>query len=118
MPQYIFKNPNTGEVKEVFQAMSDEHSYFEDGVKWDRVYTVPQASIDTKVDPFSQKQFIEKSYSKKGNMGNLWDASKEASVKRVDKEGYDPMQKKAAEQWSKDRGGKKAPKVLFGDAGE
>lgn len=115
MPNYLYKNPKTGEVREVFQKMNEEHSYSTEGVEWQRVFTVPQASIDTKVNPFSTNKFVDQTAKKKGTMGNLWDYSKEMSEKRKDKEGYDPMKAKAAEQWSKDRGGREAPKVLFGD---
>ena len=53
MPIYLFKNPKNGKVKEVFQSMNSDHIYSEDGVKWERVFTVPQASIDTEIDAIS-----------------------------------------------------------------
>ena len=60
MPIYIFKNPITGKVKEVIQSMNQEHVLFEDGVKWERIFTIPQSSIDTKIDPFSEYDFKNK----------------------------------------------------------
>lgn len=106
MPIYLYAHPETGEIKEVFQGMNDVHEY-EEEVKFKRVFTVPQASIDTKVDPFSSKDFKEKVCSKKGTIGELWDASAEMSAKRADKEGVDVIKQKALADYSKERGGKK-----------
>ena len=50
MPIYIFKNPITGKVKEVIQKMNDDHVYFdEEGTQWNRIFTSPQASMDTQI---------------------------------------------------------------------
>ena len=57
MPIYIFQNPNTGETKEIVQKMNDLHVYKEDGVLWNRLFTIPQASIDTDIDPLSQSSW-------------------------------------------------------------
>jgi hypothetical protein len=41
--------------------MNDEKIYIdENGTKWNREFTVPQASIDVNIDPFSKKAFMDK----------------------------------------------------------
>lgn len=94
MPIYLYKNPETEEVVEVVQKMSEPHTFFKDGVKWDRVFTKPNASIDTKINPFSQQEYVEKTYNKKGTVGDLLDLSKELSQERKSKEGEDKVKRK------------------------
>jgi len=100
MPLYLYSNPETHEVKEVLQGMSEDHSYYEDGVKWLRIYTLPQMSIDTKVDPYSAKDFT-KATNKKGTIGDMMDLSAELSNKRADKEGTDPVKQKHFQDYEK-----------------
>lgn len=107
MPIYLYSHPETGEIKEVFQGMNDEHSYEEEGVKFKRIFTVPQASIDTKVDPYSKKDFKEKICNKKGTIGDLWDASAEMSEKRAAKDGKDAIKEKALDNYAKERQGRR-----------
>lgn len=106
MPFYVFKNPKTEKTKEVFQAISAEHVYIdEDGLEWERVFTVPHASIDTSIDAFSENDFVKKTANKKYNVGDMWDISKELGEKRKKQEGKDPIgekhQKDRAERNSK-----------------
>lgn len=109
MPEYLFKNPDTGEVKSVFQKMEEEHSYEESGVKWQRVWTVPQTTTDTNVDPFSVKDFLKKTQNA-SKLGDLWDRSKEMSIKREEKiGGEDPLKRSALNEYSESRRGKKHP---------
>lgn len=108
MPQYLYRHPDTGEEKEVFQTMEEEHVYSEDGVEFDRVFTVPQASIDTKVDPFSAKKFVEKTGNQKGTVGDLWDRARDLSEAREDKLGHkDTVEEKYQKAYAKKRHGKK-----------
>lgn len=111
MPIYIFQRESTKEVKEVFQNMNDKHEYFgADGSEndWKRVFTVPNASIDTNVDPFDSKQFVERTGAKKGTIGSLMDQSKELSEKRAEKNGgVDPVKEKYFQNYSKQRNGAK-----------
>jgi hypothetical protein len=110
MPCYVFEHPKTGEQKEIIQSVKDKHSYVdEEGVKWNRVWFVPNASIDSQLDVNNPRQFVEKTRDQKGTMGDLFDQAKEASEKREQKLGYDPVKKKYYEEWSKKRGGKKHP---------
>lgn len=107
MPLYTYKNPKTGEHKDIFQSMNEEHTHQEDGVDWDRVFYSPFAAIDTEIDINSARDFSEKTGKKKGTIGDIWDKSQELSEKRADKLGYDPVRKKALEDYSKVRRGKK-----------
>lgn len=113
MPQYCYSNPETGEYIEIVQKMNDEHVYIdENGLKWDRVFTVPNAGIDTiKLDPFSKKDFLKKT-QKAGTIGSLMDRSKEMAEARKDKEGFDPVQQNYFKEYSKARGGKAHPEQI------
>ena len=52
MPTYLFEHPDTGQVIEIQQSMSEEHEYIDsNGLKWIRLFCQPQASIkDKKID--------------------------------------------------------------------
>lgn len=109
MPLYIYTNEETGEVKEVLQSMNEEHTYEENGVKWKRIWTIPQGSIDANIDPFSLTQFKEKT-NKKDSVGSLIDRAKELSEKRAAKSGgKDPLKQKWFKDYSKKRHGKRHP---------
>jgi beta-xylosidase len=106
MPEYLFENPETGEVISIIQAIDEEHAYSEKGKVFSRVFTVPNASIDSNVDPFSAQQFTEKTKNMKGTMGDIWDYSAELSSKRKkDNNGVDPVREKAEQRYSKKRRG-------------
>ena len=84
MPFYLYIHPETGDQVEVFQGMKEKHEFVDnEGTQWKRVFTVPQASMDTKIDPFSSHKFIEKT-SNEGTMGDLYDRSREWHEKRKD----------------------------------
>ena len=116
MPFYIYQNEITKEVKEVFQSMNDIHEYFgENGNEknWKRIFTIPQASIDTKQDPFSANHFLDRTKSKKGNYGNMLDYSKELSQKReAITGGKDPIKENYYKEYSKNRRGALHPDTL------
>jgi len=106
MPEYLFENPDTGEVISITQGINEEHAYSEKGKLFNRVFTVPNASIDSDINPFSAQQFTEKTKNMKGSMGDMWDYSKELGEKRkVSNNGVDPIRKKAEENYSKKRRG-------------
>jgi len=115
MPVYIYENPKTKDVIEIIQSVNDEHIYIDkNGLKWNRIFTVPQVGIDTKLDAFStSKEFAEKTRNKKDNVGQLWDRSKELSEKRKDKFGEDKLKNAYLDKWSKKRKGKKPPPTLL-----
>lgn len=108
MPLYTYEHPETGETLDIVQGMNDQHIHIdEDGVKWSRVFHSPEASVDSSIDPFSNKAFIDKTGQSKSTMGELMDRSKEMSQRRKDKLGYDPVQKKYFENYKNQRRGVK-----------
>ncbi len=114
MPQYAFTRVDDPSVtQDLFYAMKDVPSVGSvvkiDGVKWRRVFTKPRMSVDTKVDPFSAKDYI-KATNKNSIVGDLWDRSKELSLKRAEKEGgTDPVKQKFYRDYSRRRKGNKHP---------
>jgi len=113
MPIYVYKHPDHEEYEEVFQGMNDEHVYEKDGVKWERVFLAPNASVDNDIDPFSSQQFIDATSNKKGSYGDILDYSKEQSEKRAaQRGGSDPVKQKYFDDYSKARGGAKHPKEI------
>jgi hypothetical protein len=108
MPTYVFENPDTGEIIEVTQGVKDKHEFFDGGgLEYKRVWTVPNAAIDTSIDPFSSTDFVNKTRGKGCTMGDLWDASKEASQKREKITGKDGAKEKHFKDYSKKRKGLK-----------
>lgn len=109
MPLYLFESKE-GEFREVYFHMNDVKEYSgEDGTEvglWERRYYIPQIGIDTKVDAIDSKQFVEVSGKKKGNLGNLFDASREASLKREKIYGKDPLKEQSIKNWQEKRKGK------------
>ena len=102
------QTPRKEEYIEVLQGMNDEHVYEQDGLAWERVFLAPNASIDSDVDPFNGRQFVDATASKKGTMGDMFDYSKELSDKRAAQNGgIDPVKKKYFENYSKERNGAK-----------
>lgn len=95
MPEYLFEHPETKEVKSIIQKMSEPHIYEENGVKWLRIFTIPNSAVDSvNIDPFSKKDFM-KVTNKKDTIGAMMDRSKEMSMKREDKLGHsDPVKEK------------------------
>ena len=90
MPEYIYENPDTKEQITVWQSVHEAHEYEVDGVAYDRVYTIPHASIDTKIDANSETDFKAKTKAK--TYGELWDHSSEMSAKRAEEHGgKDPV---------------------------
>lgn len=97
---YVYAHPQTGETREVVQSIHDVHEYVVDGVKWHRVFNSVNIAVDTKVDPFSSKDFIKKT-DKPGTVGDLIDRSKEMAEKRKEKAGFDPILQKEVESYEK-----------------
>jgi hypothetical protein len=111
MPYYLFSNPETKEVQEIFFHMNDEKVYIdENGLKWKREFVVPQASIDTNIDPYSKRAFIDKT-NKAGTFGEMMDLSKELSEKRGGKKN-DPVKKQYVQDWKTKRKLKHTPKAI------
>lgn len=107
MPLYIFSNPKNGDLIEVVQGINDPHEYTDKkGQKWERVFTVPNAAIDTEIDPFSPQEYAQKTGKSKITYGELLEKSKELSDKRTQKLGYDPVKKDFIQREKKRRHGK------------
>jgi hypothetical protein len=110
MPIYQYKNPETDEVIDVVQKMKDEHVYVDDnGLEWERVWMIPNASIDTHVDPFDSKKYLD-STRKNQSMGDMFDQARELSEKRSQiTGGKDPVKEKYFKEYSAKRRGKTHP---------
>lgn len=112
MGLYLYENIESGEVVEVFQTMKQEHIYNgENGTEigqWRRVFTVPLAAIDTKLDPCDKNAFVRRTEKYK-TVGEYQDLSKELSEKRAAKDGKDGIKEKWLDNYEKNRGGKKHP---------
>src|SRR5438045_1433967 len=109
MPIYIYKHPKREKYVEIVQGMKDKHEYTDEkGVKWSRVFVNPQACVDSRIDPFSYRDFVNKTDNKKNlKIGDLWDMASEASEKREQKLGIDPLKDKAIKDYEKKCHGKK-----------
>ncbi len=112
MPFYLYQHPVTQQVVEVKQKISDTHEYTDEkGVKWNRVFTVPHASIPslTRVQSGSEEDFIRKTRESGGTLGDMFDLSKELSDQRKNErgDGKDPVQEKFYKDYSKKRKGLK-----------
>jgi hypothetical protein len=111
MPIYLFQNPSTKQVVEVFQQMKDDHVFFDEkGVEYQRLFTCPNYSIDSKIDPFSSKDFAQKTRNKKGTIGDLLNESKELSEKRGG-QSSDPILKKYFSSYEKEKGVKHTSEI-------
>jgi len=111
MPIYTYEHPETGERVDIVQTMNEDHSYTdENGLKWNRVFSIPNASTDSQIDPNNPQAFLDATRNKKGSMGDLLDMSKELSEKRADKNGgSDPVKDKFFKEYSDSRKGAKHP---------
>ena len=109
MPLYLFQNPNSEEIKEIFFGMNDEKKYIdESGIEWKRIYSLPQLNTESSIDPWNNADFVNKTANMKGTVGDLLDKSSELSAQRADQNGgVDPLKKKYYENYSKQRGGAK-----------
>ncbi len=110
MPNYLFKNPHTEEVIEVFFFMNDNKQYIdEDGVEWKRVFTKPNAAVQSlsSLDPFKKRDFIDKTGNMKGTVGDMMSLSEEMSQKRAEKHGAeDPVKRNFFNDYKKKVGKK------------
>ena len=108
-PIYIYKHPENEKHIEVFQTMMEDHVYVDsDGLEWKRIFTIPNASIDSQIDANSSKEFIEKTANKKGTVGEMMDYSKELSQVRAEKNGgVDPIKEKYYKDYAAKRKGAK-----------
>ena len=113
MPFYLFQNPKTQEVIEIMQSMKADHVYIDEkGVKWNRIFTVPNAAIDSgSIDPYSKEDFLKATEKKGITCGEMFDLSAEMSQKRESKDGKDKVKEKAQKDYKK-KTGKAHPEVI------
>ena len=108
MPIYQFAHPEHPIVIDVQQSMKEPHVFVDDeGVEWVRVWSVPNAAIDSNPDPFDSKAFVDSTKDTRGTYGDMIDRAKEASEKRIQKLGYDPVKQDYYKNYSKKRNGMK-----------
>jgi hypothetical protein len=109
MPIYLFEHPKTKKVIEVVLRMSEPHIYVDAaGVQWNRIFSIPQAAMDTRISATDKQEFISKTRSKKMSVGDMWDMSAELSEKRGGTTGHDEIRVKAEAAY-KEKTGKKHP---------
>jgi hypothetical protein len=102
MPIYVYKHPTEERYEEVVQGMSDDHTFSEEGVEWQRVFLSPNAAISSTLDPFSRNSFVEKTANMKGTVGDMMDYSAELSEKRAERlGGEDPVKRKCFNEYEK-----------------
>jgi len=114
MPQYPFARVDDPSVTQDFFHHMDDAPRIGgvvtvDGVKWKRLASKPQASIDTRVDCYSAKDYLKATGKSGDTVGALWDRSKEMSLKRKDKDGVDTVRQTFYDRYSKRRKGAKHP---------
>ena len=104
--QYEFQHPD-GRIISIYQGMNDEHVYTdEEGVEWSRVFTRPNAVIDSifSMNPNDSKGFVDKTGKmRNGKIGDLFQLSAEMSEKRTSKEGIDRQKIKSWENYESKR---------------
>lgn len=101
---YLYENPKTGRVVEVVQGMNDVHEFTdEQGIKYARVFLSPLTSVDTKVDPWSKKDWMKRT-NKHMSVGDMMDESAQLSEKRAAKAGLDPVKQKVFDAYKKKTG--------------
>ena len=106
---YVFQHPDREEYVEAYFGMNDEKKYIdEEGTEWKRVYLSSQLSVDAKVDPWDNADFVNKTGNKKGTVGDMLNLSSELSEQRAKESGgVDPLKQKYYDNYSKQRGGAK-----------
>jgi hypothetical protein len=121
---YNFIHETTGETKEVEMPMSDYKPYKgEDGEDegWKRVNDSPQVNIGNyvakKVDPWDNKQYVNRTGNMKGTYRNLQDYPAQMSEQRAKESitGEDPVKRKHFDKYEKKTGKKHLqdkPKVI------
>lgn len=104
--QIIKKDGTEGEQFEFVQSMKDAPltKHPETGEPVRRVITGGYGfnAKGMKIDPFSEKQFLERTGDKGGSLGELFDRSRELSEMRAAKlGGEDPIRRKVYDEFSK-----------------
>jgi len=108
MPNYQFQDKK-GNILEYYFPINEAPSIGTqitiEGKVYTRLPSDTQMAIDTKIDCFDKKKFLEKT-RKQGKMGEIFDLSKELGNKRKEKAGKDEFKEKFIESSKKKRNGK------------
>lgn len=108
MGLYTYQHPKTKKTIDIVQSMNDTHEFYDaNGVRWNRVFTKPNATIDAQINPFSARDFAKK--TEKYTVGECWDLSAEMSEKRKKIEGKDKVKEKTISDYRKKCKGKRHP---------
>lgn len=108
MPYYDFLKQSTGEIKTLFFHMNDKKEYTDEtGYKWTRLFSKPNAAVDSQWDAFSSKDFSQKVGNKRGSYGDILDKSAELSKIRESKEGVDTVKQSYYDSYAKKRKGRR-----------
>lgn len=121
MPVYDFIHVRTGKVESVYLTMDAPKVYAgangKQKGKWKRLWSKPEASTDTRIDPHSQKDFVRATGKGKGKMGDLWDRAAELSHERASRNGgVDPIKEGFYKEYSKRHKGTKHPEQVREEA--
>ena len=111
---YLFYNTETDEYREIEMSMKEYAPYRGENNNedcWERIYETPQISMRnstaSKVDPYNQSEFVDRTGKMKGSVGDMLDYSKELSEKRAEKNGgVDPVKQKYFRNYEKKTGKK------------
>lgn len=121
MPILEFQHVKTGKVESVYFKPDQPREYNgpngKQKGKWKRVWSAPNAAVDTRVDPHSQADFVRATAKGKGQMGDLWDRAAELSHERASRNGgVDPVKEKFYERYSKKHKGTRHPEQVREEA--
>ena len=111
MPVYRFINPETSETVDIIQGMKEPHTHVDgNGLEWEREWSVPNAAVDSEINPENKSDYLRKTENKHMTVGDMMDQNKAMGEKRARLHGgEDPVRKKYFKEWSKKRKGKKHP---------
>ena len=105
MPIYEYEHPKTKKVIEVIQGMNDKHIFVDDqGTEWHRIWSSPNAAIDSDIDPFSKSDFLKATAKKGMTAGDMMDLSEKLSKKRERSRGIDPIKNDTVTAYEKKTG--------------
>lgn len=114
MPYLPFRHPKNGKRRNIYVGAKEPAENFqrqidEKGTVWKRVFEAPQLAMAglKPVDPYSEKAFVNKTGQMKGTLGDLWDASRELSERRAEKDGVDGVKQKFFDQYAKQHKGRR-----------
>lgn len=111
MPLYPFESTD-GRYQEIYYPMAEVPRIGEtidiEGAAWKRVPLIPNASSNAQTyDPNSSKDFNRRFDGKNVTLGDMMDASKEASQQRAGTTGGDHLKQRYYDDYAKQRHGKR-----------